>query len=161
MLTANLVEGGGRIPRPLRFLLILLHPLTFLRSSTSAAGPNAPIILLVMQSLDNSLTTYRKKGLFGAFLSTRSRGTATPTLVDPAGRRGRQARRRRHGRGAFGSIFEATLDVPTTAHIIGGCPIGDSSETGVIDPYHRMFGYDGLHVATGPRSRPTSASTRR
>jgi cholesterol oxidase len=36
-----------------------------------------------------------------------------------------------------------------TAHIIGGCPIGESPETGVIDPWHRVYGYDGLHVVDG------------
>ena len=36
-----------------------------------------------------------------------------------------------------------------TAHFIGGCPIGDSPPTGVIDPYHRLYGYPGLHVVDG------------
>ncbi len=39
--------------------------------------------------------------------------------------------------------------MPLTAHFIGGCAIGDSSETGVIDPYQRVFGHPGLHVADG------------
>jgi cholesterol oxidase len=36
-----------------------------------------------------------------------------------------------------------------TAHFIGGCVIGDSPRTGVIDPYHRLYGYPGLHVVDG------------
>ena len=36
-----------------------------------------------------------------------------------------------------------------TAHFIGGCAIGDSPETGVIDPYHRVYGHPGLHVVDG------------
>jgi cholesterol oxidase len=36
-----------------------------------------------------------------------------------------------------------------TAHFIGGCPIGDSIQTGVIDPYQRLYGYPGLHVIDG------------
>jgi cholesterol oxidase len=39
--------------------------------------------------------------------------------------------------------------VPFTAHFIGGCPIGATPETGVIDPYHRVHGYPGLHVVDG------------
>ncbi|WP_424397081.1 GMC oxidoreductase [Mycobacterium sp.] len=38
---------------------------------------------------------------------------------------------------------------PTTAHFIGGCPIGDSPTTGVVDPYQRLYGYPGLHVIDG------------
>jgi cholesterol oxidase len=48
-----------------------------------------------------------------------------------------------------GSVFEATLNVPTTAHIMGGCPMGDSPETGVVDPYHRVYGHPGLSICDG------------
>ena len=41
------------------------------------------------------------------------------------------------------------FDTPLTAHFLGGCAIGDSAETGVIDPYHRVYGYPGLHVVDG------------
>ena len=36
-----------------------------------------------------------------------------------------------------------------TAHFLGGAPIGDAVETGVIDPYHRVYGHPGLHVVDG------------
>jgi cholesterol oxidase len=36
-----------------------------------------------------------------------------------------------------------------TAHFIGGCTIGDSPETGVVDGYQRVYGYPGLHVMDG------------
>ena len=41
------------------------------------------------------------------------------------------------------------MNIPMTAHFIGGCAIGDSLATGVIDAYHRLYGYDGLHVVDG------------
>jgi cholesterol oxidase len=44
-----------------------------------------------------------------------------------------------------GDIF----DIPMTAHILGGATIGDSRDSGVLDPYHRVYGYDGLHVVDG------------
>ena len=40
-------------------------------------------------------------------------------------------------------------NIPMTAHFIGGCAIGDSPDTGVIDPYHRVYGHPGLHIADG------------
>jgi len=39
--------------------------------------------------------------------------------------------------------------MPLTAHFIGGCTIGDSVDSGVVDPYQRVYGYPGLHVADG------------
>jgi cholesterol oxidase len=46
---------------------------------------------------------------------------------------------------SVGEIF----DIPMTAHFLGGCTIGDSPQTGVIDPYHRVYGHPGLHVVDG------------
>ena len=39
---------------------------------------------------------------------------------------------------AGGSIGEP-FNRPLTAHFLGGCAIGDSVETGVIDPYQRVY----------------------
>jgi cholesterol oxidase len=48
------------------------------------------------------------------------------------------------------SLFSETLmGVPTTAHILGGCCMGDSPQAGVIDSQHRVFGYEGLYVIDG------------
>ena len=46
-------------------------------------------------------------------------------------------------------LTETVLGIPTTAHILGGCSMGDSAENGVIDHRHRLFGYDGLWVIDG------------
>jgi cholesterol oxidase len=48
-----------------------------------------------------------------------------------------------------GSIAETLLDMPTTAHIMGGCPIGRSPEEGVIDLDFQVFNYPGLYVVDG------------
>ena len=46
-------------------------------------------------------------------------------------------------------MTEVLLGSPTTAHILGGCVMGDSPETGVIDAQHRVYGYPGLYVIDG------------
>ena len=38
---------------------------------------------------------------------------------------------------------------PFTAHFVGGCVIGKSKKEGVIDPYHRVWGYPTLHILDG------------
>jgi cholesterol oxidase len=48
-----------------------------------------------------------------------------------------------------GSSIGEVLDIPMTAHFLGGAVISDSPETGVIDPYQRVWGYPGLHVVDG------------
>jgi cholesterol oxidase len=47
-----------------------------------------------------------------------------------------------------GSLGEIA-DVPMTAHFLGGVVIGADQSHGVIDPYHRVWGYPGLHVVDG------------
>src|SRR5215218_3496595 len=36
-----------------------------------------------------------------------------------------------------------------TVHALGGCPMGETPEEGVVDPWGRAFGVPGLHVADG------------
>src|SRR4030095_3575179 len=53
--------------------------------------------------------------------------------------------------GAFpsSSINEVVLNVPTTAHILGGASMGTTPEKGVIAARNRVFGYDNLYVVDG------------
>jgi cholesterol oxidase len=46
-------------------------------------------------------------------------------------------------------LVEILKNVSTTAHILGGCPMGASASEGVIDSACRVFGYDGLYVIDG------------
>ena len=50
------------------------------------------------------------------------------------------------GEGAL--LFEA-INRNASAHFVGGIPIGESSESGAVDPYLRLFGQPGLHVMDG------------
>jgi cholesterol oxidase len=146
LLAVPMVDGGGRIPRWLRFVgNCLRHPYIFLRSLSVRRWSERTIILLVMQTLDNSINVVRRRG---RLTTEQGHGAPNPTWI-PAGN---EAARRtaEHIDGAPGSsVNEAVLNIPTTAHFIGGCVIGDSPETGVIDPYHRVYGHPGLHVCDG------------
>ena len=46
-------------------------------------------------------------------------------------------------------LTEVLFDVPGTAHILGGCGIGDSPANGVVDSRHRVFGYRNLYICDG------------
>jgi len=144
LLATILVDGGGRVPRQVRFVgQVLRHPRVFLRSMSVRRWSERGIVLLVMQTLDNSLHVFRK----GNHLSSeQGHGEPNPTYIPVANEAARIAADIMGG-DPGGSWSEAMLDVPTTAHILGGSCIGDSPDTGVIDPYHRLYGHPGLHVA--------------
>ncbi len=108
------------------------------------------IIALVMQSLDNSITTYTKRipGTRRRYLTSKQgHGVPNPTWI-PAGNVAVRLMARIMGGTPGGSIGEP-FNRPLTAHFIGGCPIGEGADDGVIDPYQRVFGHPGLHVADG------------
>ena len=46
-------------------------------------------------------------------------------------------------------VMELLSGTPTTAHILGGCVMGESPETGVIGPDHQVWNYPGLYVVDG------------
>lgn len=106
------------------------------------------IIALVMQSRDNSITTVAKKTPFGWFMSsTQGHGEPNPTYIPEA----YEATRRmaRLVKGTPGGNIGEPFNRPLTAHFIGGCTIGDSPESGVVDPYQRLYGHEGVHVVDG------------
>ncbi|MUL42214.1 GMC family oxidoreductase [Streptomonospora sp. PA3] len=144
------VPGGGRVPRWLRFLgLVARHPYVFARSLSVRRFSERTIIGLVMQSLDNSLTTYTRRGLLGrrVLTSRQGHGEPNPTWI-PQGQEV-MTRLAEEIDGHAGGTIGEVLDIPLTAHFLGGCPIGSSPETGVIDPYHRLYGHPGVHVVDG------------
>ncbi|GAA3908968.1 GMC oxidoreductase [Actinoplanes auranticolor] len=146
LLTTLLVDGGGRVPRPVRFLgQALRHPRTLLRSLSKRRWSDRTIIALVMQTVDNSLTVRRTKR--GRLTTGPGHGPVNPTWI-PVGHeavRRMAAKIGGHPGGSVGDVF----DIPMTAHILGGVTIGDSPVTGVVDPYQRVYGYPGLHVVDG------------
>ena len=149
LLSTHMTDGGGRLPRWVKWVgQVLRHPLLTRRLLWLRGWSERTIIILVMQSLDNSLTVRRKRSLFGERLVTKQgHGEPNPTWI-PVGNEVTRRVAKRIGGVPGGSVGEIA-NIPMTAHIIGGCPIGDSAETGVIDPWHRLYGYDGLHVVDG------------
>ena len=150
-----MVDGGGWIPRQIRFLFaMLLHPIRGLRLTWPVGFAKRSIILLVMQSVDNSLTTSVTKHAGRWWLTSRQgHGEPNPTYI-PAGHEAAEVITRRLAEAtgeyaAAGGTWPEVFDVPLTAHFLGGVVIGDSAESGVIDPYHRLWGHPGISVVDG------------
>lgn len=145
-----LIDGGPGMPRPLRYLIhALRHPIRWLRSLSVWRWAERSVILLVMQSYDTSIQVFRRRGVFGTRLwSRQGHGAPNPTHLPIANQAARIAAEVMNG-DPMSAINEVLLNRPTTAHILGGAPIGANPSQGVIDPYHRVFGPPGLHVIDG------------
>ena len=107
------------------------------------------MIGLTMQSIDNSITVHPKRTRLGRIklTSEHGHGDPSPTWI-PAANEAMRRIAARIGGFPLNSVGEM-VNIPMTAHFLGGCAIGDSPESGVVDPYHRMYGHPGLHVVDG------------
>ena len=119
----------------------LRHPIAELSLRFPRGWGGRTVIVLVMQSRDNSLTLRLGRWFFS---SSPGEGETNPSWIPVANQVTRDVADRIGGRAA--SALTEAVNIPTTAHIIGGCVLGESSDTGVVDPYHRIFGYPGLHI---------------
>jgi cholesterol oxidase len=149
LLQSVLTDGGEDGPRWRKALReIRRSPRDFIKLMWLKGWSEQTIIVLVMQSLDNSLTVSRKPGRFrDKLVSRHGEGEPNPTWI-PAGN---EVTRRLAARidGIPGGAAGDLGNVPMTAHIIGGAPIGLTAAEGVVDPWQRLHGYDGLHVTDG------------
>ncbi|HEY0905532.1 MAG TPA: GMC family oxidoreductase [Marmoricola sp.] len=151
MMQTVLTDGDGPVPRWRTWLGEMWKERTHVRDLYDFKHwSERTVIALVMQTIDNSITTYLKKvpGTNIRYLTSRQgHGIPNPTWI-PVGNRAARMMADLIGGTAGGNIGEP-FNRPLTAHFIGGCTIGDSAETGVIDPYHRVYGHPGLHVVDG------------
>ncbi|WP_326819948.1 GMC family oxidoreductase [Streptosporangium sp. NBC_01756] len=148
MLRTLLIDGGGP-PRWRVFLAeAVRRPHRLLRVFNHRRWSERGLIALVMQVKDNSITLSARKGPFGWRLrSRRGHGEPNPTWL-PVGHEFVRHAAEEVGGMAGGSWLDL-LDIPATAHFLGGCAIGADRDSGVIDAYHRVHGYQGLHVVDG------------
>ncbi len=149
LLNSILTAGGTRRHRWAQFASSLLRRPSLARLFVPRRWSEQVIILLVMQSLDNSITVLRKKTRLGyaRLTSVQGSGEPNPTWIPVANRAADQLAE--NVGGMAGGTWGDLMNIPMTAHFIGGCPIGASESSGVIDAYHRLYGYDGLHVIDG------------
>jgi cholesterol oxidase len=97
----------------------------------------------LLQTTDTSIEVYWHDGVL------RSRHTGTPPAVHIPIVEEFVDRMAAKMDGHEGALPFEVINRTASAHFTGGIPIGDSSESGAVDPYQRMFGQPGLHVMDG------------
>ncbi|MDT5009422.1 MAG: cholesterol oxidase [Mycobacterium sp.] len=150
LMTDGVGPEGSDVPRWRQFLdQAGQDPRNMLRLLNPRRWSERTMIALVMQNLDNSITTFTKRTKLGfrRLTSKQGHGEPNPTWI-PAGN---EVTRRIAEKidGVAGGTWGELFNIPLTAHFLGGAAIGDSPEHGVIDPYHRVYGYPTLSVVDG------------
>jgi len=132
--------------------LVARHPIQSLRAYLVPDWAKYSMILLYMSTVDGSLRMRLGRGLRTGFrrraVTAAGDGPMAEAWTPEATDLGRRVARHLDGY-PTSLLTETFLGIPTTAHILGGVPMGDSIGTGAIDHRHRLFGYDGLYVIDG------------
>lgn len=146
-----LVGDGSRVTRPFKLLAqILRHPGRFAKVLYPRGWSRRTIIVLVMQTLDNAIALRPKLTRSGEVRLQTEQDTSrpNPTFI-PVANEAAEWLARRTGGIAQSSVMEATMNIPSTAHILGGAVIAPDPERGVVDARQRVFGYENLLVCDG------------
>jgi cholesterol oxidase len=146
-----LVGDGTRVTRPLKLLgQAIRHPGKFAQALWPRGWSRRTIIVLVMQTLDNAIALRPKLTRSGEvrLQTEQDASRPNPTFI-PIANEAAEWLARRTGGVAQSSVMEALLNIPSTAHILGGAVIGRDSDHGVVDADQRVFGYENLLVCDG------------
>ena len=145
-LLQSVVASGpkGQAPNIFRLIWVTLKNLPKLPNFYNLrTWPERTLILLVMQSRDNSLTTYWKRRL----TSKQGHGEPNPAWVPMGHTVAREIAKDVNG--TPGAVIGEPFGIPLTAHFLGGAVIGKDASSGVVDGYLRVFGQPGLHIVDG------------
>lgn len=108
-------------------------------------------ILLIMQTVENRMALARGRSVWTLFrknlVSQRDKSLPIPPVIE-AGRAVVDNFASKVDGVAWAGMNDI-LNIPNTAHILGGCGIGADESRGVIDKNHEVFNYPGMYVADG------------
>lgn len=128
---------------------IITRPYDFFRSLFNFNLARTSIIFLIMQSLPNSMKMKMKKGWTGPRLSfDNDSGQKVPSYI-PIGQEALYRYAKKVNGVPHNAFSEIAFGLASTAHILGGCPMGKTIESGVVDENFRVHGYDNFLILDG------------
>lgn len=127
----------------------LANPGAFLKLLFNFKWSSTAVIFLVMQTTDNAMKMVWKNGLFRDRMKIDNRGNKKVPAYIQIG----QEVMERYAEKAPGIsqniLLEVLFDRPTTAHILGGCPMSGTVSDGVVDPNLKVHGYPDFYITDG------------
>ncbi|MEW6404782.1 MAG: GMC family oxidoreductase [Chloroflexota bacterium] len=153
-LATPLMDKDLSVPaRILKFMRwALTHPMDFLKALVLPGWAHNTTVLLIMQHADNRMRLQNGRSFFTLFrrgmVAKKEPGYEIHAQVEGSHELTKDFARRTNGV-TLGSIGENLLGLPTTAHILGGAPIGQNASEGVVDENFGVHNYPGLYIVDG------------
>jgi cholesterol oxidase len=142
--------NGGPAVRTAKMLgNMVMHPIQFLRTVFTANAPRNGVIFLIMQTLENAMRIKLKRGLFGTGMTmVNDSNQRVPTYI-PVGQEALYRYAKKVNGVPMNAFSEVMFNLASTAHILGGCPMGATAKEGVVDDYFRVHGYPNMYILDG------------
>ncbi len=153
-LAAPLISLHTSVPQRIlaSLLWVVRHPIDFLRAQVLPGWAHNATIILVMQHADNRMRLRIGRSIYTLFrrglMAEPEPGYEVHAQVQGSHELARDFAARTNGV-AMGSLGENILNLPTTAHILGGCPLGKNTDEGVVGEDFQIHNYPGLYVIDG------------
>jgi cholesterol oxidase len=128
---------------------MITKPIDFLRSVFHWRVAERSIIFLIMQSLPNAMKMKLKKSLFGTALQFDNESNQKVPSFIGVGQEALERYAKKVGGVPQNAATEVLFGLASTAHILGGCPMGDSVQTGVVNDRFEVFGYPRFYILDG------------
>jgi cholesterol oxidase len=120
------------------------HPLKVLGIDDARHWSERMMGMLCMQTTDTSIELYWKDDMLH---SRKGKGQAPPTHIRVVEQFADRLSKKMKAEQT--AMWFEVLNKTASAHFIGGMPIAETADNGVVDPYQRVFGQPGLHVMDG------------
>jgi cholesterol oxidase len=120
------------------------HPLKVLGIDDARHWSERMMVMLCMQTTDTSIELYWKDGMLH---SRKGKGEAPPRHIPVVEQFADRLSKKMKAEQT--AMWFEVLNKTASAHFIGGMPIAETTDKGVVDPYQRAFGQPGLHVMDG------------
>lgn len=131
------------------FMKTISHPRLFFRTVFDFNWSSRTVIFLVMQTVDNAMKMIWKNSLFGGKMKIDNRGHKKVPAFIPVGQEVMERYARKVAGVPQNILLEVFFNRPTTAHILGGCPMSEDVESGVVDNNLKVHGYPDFYITDG------------
>lgn len=142
-------KGSNGLRVFLFFRKVITHPVLFFKMAFNCHWAENTIIFLEMQTTDTKMRFVLKKWPFRKKLTLQNKGNENVQAYLPVGQDIMHRYAEKANAQPQNSTAEILMNVPSTAHILGGVPMGLTSEYGVIDPDFKVHGYPNMYILDG------------
>lgn len=143
------VMAAGNGPAPVRTVKMLgnmiAHPIQFLRTIFNGNIARSSVIFLIMQELENSMKMVWKRG---SMKMLNDSGQKVPSFI-PIGQEALYRYAKKVNGVPQNAFSEILFSLASTAHILGGCPMGKTKAEGVVNEHFKVHGYNDFYILDG------------